>query len=92
LLIGLLTIADREGRLEDRPAAIKAAILPLDDDVGAGEIDGLLSELSKGGFLCRYRVAGKPFLAIKNFSKYTRPHSNERPSKMPSPEEGEPAC
>lgn len=46
LFAGLWTIADREGRLEDRAKRIKVALLPYDDC----DIDGLLGQLEKHGF------------------------------------------
>ena len=52
LFAGLWVIADREGRLEDRPKKIKAEILPYDDC----DIDDLLNQLAKAGFIERYKV------------------------------------
>jgi hypothetical protein len=42
LFIGLWTLADREGRLEDRPKRIKMAIFPADNidvDAALGELE-----------------------------------------------------
>ena len=44
LFVGLWTIADCEGRMEDRPKRIKAQILPFDDC----DIDGALQSLNDG--------------------------------------------
>lgn len=52
LFIGLWTQADREGRLEDRPKRIKASIFPYD----SCDIEKLLNELVKGGFIIRYKA------------------------------------
>ena len=79
LFAGLWTIADREGRLEDRPKKIKAEILPYDDC----SIDGLLSELAKHGFILRYEIAGEKFIQILTFLKHQNPHKNEKPSEIP---------
>lgn len=43
-------MADRDGRLEDRPKRIRAEVLPYDD----GNVDSLLSELHQAGFILRY--------------------------------------
>ena len=52
LFIGLWTQADRAGRLEDRPKRLKANLFPYDNC----DVDKLLSELQKGGFIIRYKV------------------------------------
>jgi hypothetical protein len=44
---GLWMLADRRGRLEDRPKRIKATLLPYDD----GNVDELLDELANAGLL-----------------------------------------
>ena len=50
LFAGLWTIADKRGRLEDRPRRIKAELLPYDDC----DVDDLLNKLSTGGFIHRW--------------------------------------
>src|SRR6188768_363625 len=52
LFIGLWTQADREGLVEDRPKRIKASIFPYD----SCDIEKLLNELAKGGFIIRYKA------------------------------------
>ena len=49
LFAGLWTIADRAGRLEDRPKRIKAALLPYDEC----DINDLLDQLVDRGFIAR---------------------------------------
>jgi len=83
LFAGLWTIADREGRLEDRPKRIKAEVLPYDDC----NIDQLLQELHDRGFILRYEVDGKRYIQIVNFKKHQNPHKNEAPSAIPAPPE-----
>lgn len=83
LFIGLWTIADRDGRLEDRPKKIKAELLPYDDC----DADQLLSELHRGGFIIRYAVDGKRYIAITNWHKHQDPHVKERASDIPAPDE-----
>lgn len=48
LFQGLWCLADREGRLEDRPKRIKMDVLPYDTNV---DVDSLITELYKGGIL-----------------------------------------
>lgn len=81
LFAGLWTLADREGRLEDRPKKIKVEILPYDDvDVGV-----LLNELSARGFIHRYESGGEQFIEIVSFLKHQNPHVKEPASAIPAP-------
>ena len=82
LFAGLWCIADREGRLEDRPRRIKAEVLPYDDC----DIDELLNQLVKYGFIVRYEVDGEKYIQVINFSKHQNPHQNEKESEIPAPE------
>ncbi len=79
--IGLWTIADREGRLEDRPRKIKAEIFPHENI----EIEPMLCSLGEKGFLQRYSVDGSAYIQIVNFQKHQRPHHNESESIIPEP-------
>ncbi len=85
LFPGLWMIADREGRLEDRPGKIKAQVFPYDDDIGIKEIVGLIDQLEHGGFVIRYEVAGRRLLWIRSFSKHQHCHTREQASQLPDP-------
>lgn len=89
LFEGLWIIADREGRLEDRPKRIKTDVLPYDEC----DVDALLNELAEkmdpGGnpaFIVRYQVNGVRYIQILNFSRHQNPHKNEAPSTIPAPD------
>ncbi len=82
LFAGLWTIADREGRLEDRPKRIGAECLPYDDC----DIEALLDELAAPGFIVRYEVDGQPYIAVPAWKKHQCPHKTEAPSRIPPPE------
>lgn len=84
LFIGLWTIADREGRLEDRPRKIKKTLLGY-DDVTAEETSGMLQQLADGGFLIRYEVEGERYIQVVNFTKHQNPHMKEKESEIPPP-------
>lgn len=84
---GLWTMADRSGRLEDRPKRIKAELLPFDDQ----PIGPILEELEKWGFIKRYEVAGVRYIWIPNFVKHQNPHKNEKPSDLPAHPEDAPS-
>lgn len=87
LFAGLWCIADREGRLEDRPKRIKAEILPYDNC----DVDALLNQLAKYGFIIRYEVDDNRYIQIINFLKHQNPHIKEAPSIIPPPPEQETA-
>lgn len=81
LFAGLWCIADREGRLEDRPKRIKADVLPYDDC----DVDALLDALADAGFILRYEAGSVGYIAILAFAKHQNPHKNEAPSSIPAP-------
>lgn len=84
LFIGLWCIADREGRLEDRPRRIKKEILGY-DDVDADEVDKMLQKLHDAGFIIRYTIEGKEYIEVINFTKHQNPHIREKASEIPPP-------
>jgi hypothetical protein len=79
LFIGLWCLADREGRLEDRPKRIKMELFPCDDYA----VDGGLSHLAGAGFISRYQINGSPIIEIDNFQKHQSPHGTEKDSILP---------
>ena len=80
LFAGLWTIADRAGRLEDRPKRIKAALLPYDEC----DINDLLDQLVDRGFIARYEAGGQKLIQVLAFAKHQNPHKNEPESLLPS--------
>lgn len=88
LFEGLWTLADREGRLEDRPMQIKADVLPYDDC----DIYALLEELASiceddglPSFIFRYTVNGKRYIQVLNFKAHNHCHVREPVSTIPAP-------
>lgn len=79
LFIGLWTIADRSGRMEDRPKQIKMELFPAD----SVDVDALLDELASIGVVARYSHDGKRYLQVVNFSKHQNPHKDEKASTIP---------
>ncbi len=83
LFIGLWTMADREGRLEDRPTKIRMEVFPADSvDVDAG-----LQALHDAGFVLRYSAAGVRYIQILTWGKHQNPHVKEAASTIPAPGE-----
>lgn len=81
LFAGLWTLADRRGRLEDRPRKIKAEVVPYDDC----DADALLDALAVRGFIVRYVADGTRLIQVCNWEKHQQPHVNERESDSPAP-------
>jgi hypothetical protein len=79
LFIGLWCLADREGRLEDRPKKIKAETFPYDDV----DVDKLLNQLFKHNFIIRYEVDSKKYISIPTFKNHQSPHPHEKNSVIP---------
>lgn len=81
LFEALWCLADRDGILEDRPLRIKADAFPYRD---IRDMDGMLSELDRMGFITRYAVGSLRLIAVREFAKHQNPHKNEKPSGLPS--------
>ena len=81
LFQGLWCMADRRGRLEDRPKRIKAEVLPYDD----WDVDSALNDLARTGFIVRYQVNGKRYIQVVNFERHQSPHVREPESTIPPP-------
>ena len=88
LAIGLLTIADREGRLRWVPMQVHAQVFPWEAPGEAFEsIEVLLGELIECDYVTHYEVEGKRYIEINNFCKHQRISGKEAayPSKIPPP-------
>ncbi len=81
LFIGLWTLADREGRLEDRPKRIKAELFAFE----SLDVDSMLSQLQREQFVTRYEVDGVRYVQVENFVKHQDPHYKEKASQIPPP-------
>ena len=79
LFIGLWMLADREGRLHDRPKRIKGELFAYDNV----DVDSLLNELQRWNFIKRYSVDGEKYIQVLNFKRHQRPHPTERKSEIP---------
>lgn len=79
LFIGLWTLADRAGRLEDRPKQIKMDVFPAD----SVDVDASLNQIGATGMLTRYEIDGKRYIQITNFAKHQNPHRDEKASTLP---------
>ena len=79
LFAGLWCMADREGRLEDRPKRIKMQIYPAD----MLDVEPLLQSLAEQRLIVRYSVNGVEYIWIPKFSEHQNPHPHEKSSVIP---------
>src|SRR5262245_36707682 len=77
----LWMIADREGRLEDRPLRIKAQAFPYREGL---DVEPMLQWLVANDFIRRYEANGARYIQILNFAKHQNPHKNEVASVIPA--------
>jgi len=81
LFAGLWTLADRVGRLEERPGRIKLQILPAD----SCDVPSMLAELAGRNLIRRYEVEGRRLIEVRSFLKHQTPHFREAESILPPP-------
>lgn len=80
--VGLWMLADRDGRLEDRPVRIKGEVFPYRDV----DVDSCLRWLAAHDFIKRYERGGRKCICICKFGEHQRPHPNEPASRLPAPQ------
>ncbi len=82
LFEGLWLLADRAGRLEDRPPRIRAELFPYEPGVN---VDPMLDDLAAGSspLIRRYESAGHRCIQVVNFLKHQYPHPKEPASLIP---------
>jgi hypothetical protein len=73
-------MADREGRLEDRPKRIKIQIFPGD----MLDVEPMLQGLADQKLIVRYQVDGERYIWIPCFLKHQKPHIKEAASVIPA--------
>jgi hypothetical protein len=78
---GLWTLADREGRLEDRPKRIKGELFAFDTI----DVEPLLKELERFKFIVRYETDGMKAIQISEFARHQSPHYSEIASVIKPP-------
>jgi hypothetical protein len=83
LFVGLITMADDEGRLRDLPAAIIGHVFPY-DAVPVAKVDRWLEELSHAALIERYDVGAYSYVALRSWSKHQKVN-RPTPSRLPTP-------
>ena len=88
LFVGLITIADDEGRLAASPAALQGAIYPNDSHVTPALVrkwrNAVVDKLAN---VVLYKHEEVEFISFKRWERYQKP-SHPTPSKLPAPARG----
>lgn len=80
----LQTHCDDEGRCQDHPRLIWAALFPLHESVGPDDVDRWLTELADWGLVVRYEADGGAYLCVTQWERFQHPQ-RPKPSKFPAP-------
>lgn len=81
----LWTYADDFGRGLDNPRLIKAALWPLDDEVGAEQVEAWQAELESKGRVRRYESGGRRLFEVVNFEEHQHPQKKAAESVFDPP-------
>lgn len=82
LLLGLVTMADDEGRFRARRSAILGHVYPGDDDA-VRKVDGWIGEIREQGLVLFYVADGTPYGAFRHWrrhQKINKPTGSDLPS------------
>jgi len=84
LFIGMITLADDEGRLRAEPSYLKGEIFPK-DGLSELEVAGLRDRLARRkSSVYLYKVAGMSYVYLPKWPKYQAP-SHPSASRLPAP-------
>lgn len=82
--VRLWTHCDDEGRSRNNPRLLKAALLPLHDDISADDIADHIYALEELGLVLIYEVDEVSYLLIPSWHEHQHPQ-RKQPSKFPPP-------
>jgi hypothetical protein len=84
LQIGIINMADDQGRMKAHPAYLRSQIFPY-DDVLINDVQSWLDQIAANDTLILYEVDGKAYLQLLNWWQYQSP-SFASPSQYPRPD------
>lgn len=85
LFIGLITMADDDGRLRELPETIRGHVFPH-DGISKPKIERWLREVASAGMIVRYEVDGREYVAFRQWSKHQKVDKGNE-SELPAPPE-----
>lgn len=83
LFVGLITMADDEGRLRALPAAIIGHVFPY-DNVSTTKLEGWLRELAESRLAIPYEVAGHWYVVLRSWHRHQK-INRPSDSMLPAP-------
>jgi len=86
--IGLWTLCDRDGRVEVRPAKMKAQIFPYDVDFTPETVMRTIAALAALKKVTVYDVEGKLYLDCPSIPEHQWMHNSEKSKNLPAPSNG----
>lgn len=87
LFIGLITMADDEGRLRALTSLILGHVFPY-DNVTPAKLRSWISELTSCGLILTYKVDGKPYIAFRHWKRHQK-INRPKESVLPPPPDPE---
>lgn len=79
LFYRLLVVADDFGRMDARPAIVRARCFPLMETLSGEKIEKWLAELADKLLIVRYEVGGRPYLAVGRWEQRVRANAKHPP-------------
>jgi hypothetical protein len=83
LFVGLITMADDEGRLRAQPSMLIGSLYPW-DEISPRKLMDWLNEIEREGLVIQYEHGGKPYVAFRNWKRHQR-INRPSPSLLPAP-------
>lgn len=83
LFVGMVTLADDEGRFRARRSELVGSLFPDDSDA-YGLIDGWVNEIKRSGSIVFYVVDATPYGAFRHWKRHQR-INRPTPSELPAP-------
>ena len=81
----LIVAVDDYGRIDGRPAALKAALFPVRETLTTEEVSEWIDELTEEGCVRRYAVGGREYLQLTAWEKHRGRAKRAKYSKCPEP-------
>lgn len=85
LFVGLITMADDEGRLRELSTLILGQVFPY-DDISSAKLSRWLAEIAASGMVKRYVMDGCCYIAFRHWTKHQRV-DKANDSELPAPPE-----
>lgn len=82
LFVGLITMADDDGRLRALPAAVIGHVFPYDDDVTLAKLAKWMRELEESGLVVTYTAGDRPYAWLTGWAKHQK-INRANPSELP---------